>query len=299
MRGGDRVGEIYSMTGYGEGVWDNEGGRYHINAKSFNHRYLDVRVRLPKGFDPWEFETAKAIKEQFDRGHIELSVGEVPGEMKVGKPVVDLDLAGEYVKILNSLKDNFNIKGDVGIDTLVRMKGVIHLADKQGDLEGLWEDFKSALNGVLDQMAEERKREGQRLREDIEDRLANVKGIVSNIEEAAPEMVEGYRARLAQKIDGLLGKAVDPGRIEQEVVIYTDRSDITEECVRLRSHVEGFGNTLETGSPAGKKLDFILQEMSREVNTIGNKATTEKISGLMLEAKVEIEKMRQQVQNIE
>jgi uncharacterized protein (TIGR00255 family) len=287
------------MTGYGEGVWDNGSGQYHISAKSFNHRYLDVRVRLPRRFDPWELDTTKAIKERFDRGHIELSVGEVPGEMKVGKPAVDLELAGEYVRILNSLKDEFDIKDDVGIDTLVRMKGVIHTAEEVGDLEGLWEDYKSVLDGVLDRMAEERKREGRRLREDMEERIARVVEIVLKIEKAAPEMVEGYRARLTQKIDKLLEKPVDPGRIEQEVVIYTDRSDITEECVRLKSHVEGFGNTLKAGSPAGKKLDFLLQEMSREVNTIGNKATTEKISGLMLEAKVEIEKMRQQVQNIE
>ena len=291
--------EICSMTGYGEGSWDCEGGGYYISVKSFNHRYLDVRVKLPNKFDPWEFMIIKKVKERFERGRVELYVGEVPGEVKAGRPSVDIDLAAEYVGVLNALKDNLGLKGEVGLDTLVRMKGVIHLADDPGDLERLWGGFELSLDAVLDALAGEREREGKRLKEDIDNRLADMGEITAEIEKAAPGMVEGYRERLNKRISDLLKAEVDPGRIEQEVVIYSDRSDITEELVRLKSHVEGFKGAVESGSPAGKKLDFFLQEMSREINTIGSKATLENISGLVVRAKVEIEKMRQQVQNIE
>lgn len=287
------------MTGYGEGSWDCEGGKYHISVKSFNHRYLDVRVKLPNKFDPWEFEIVNRIKERFERGRIELYVGEVPGEVRAGRPCVDIDLAGEYVGILGALRDNLDIKGEISLDTLVRMKGVVNLADDPGDMERLWGEFESALNGVLDGLAGEREREGRRLREDLDNRLANIGEITAEIEKAAPGMVGGYRERLNRRINELLEIKVDPERIEQEVVIYSDRSDITEELVRLKSHMEGFKEALNDGSPAGKKLDFFLQEMSREINTIGSKATVESISGLVVRAKVEIEKMRQQAQNIE
>ncbi len=293
------MGEIYSMTGYSDGVWEGEGGQYHIGVKSFNHRYLDFRVKLPKKFDPWEFEIVKRIKDRFDRGRIELLVNEVPGEVRVGKPRVDLDLAGGYTDILNALKDNLKIEGDVGIDTLVWMKGVVFLDSDGGDIEDLWESFRAALDGVLDNLIKERGREGAELKKDIDGRLGNIQGITAEIEKKASGIVEGYRERLTQRISELVEKGVDPGRIEQEVVIYSDRSDITEECVRLKSHIEGFRGALTAGSPVGKRFDFLLQEMFREINTIGSKATAEGISSLMVGAKVEIEKMRQQVQNIE
>jgi uncharacterized protein (TIGR00255 family) len=293
------MGEIYSMTGYGDGVWDGEGGQYHISVKSVNHRYLDFRVKLPKKFDPWEFEIIKRIKDRFDRGRIELWVNEVTGEVRAGKPGVDLDLANEYTNILNALKDNLKIKGDVGLDTLVRMKGVVFLDIDGGDIEDLWESFRTALDGVFDNIIKEREREGAELKKDMEGRLENIQDITAEIEKNTVGMVEGYRERLTQRISELVEKGADPGRIEQEVVIYSDRSDITEECVRLKSHIEGFRGAVIAGSPAGKRLDFLLQEMFREINTIGSKATAEAISGLVVGAKVEIEKMRQQVQNIE
>lgn len=293
------MGEIYSMTGYGEGVWDFEGCRYHINIKSFNHRYLDIRVKLPAIFDTWEFETIKRIKEKFDRGRIELYVSEVSGE-GVGKPEVDIALAEKYGEILNSLKDRLGFKGDVEIDTLVRMKGVVYISKYQEGLEDLWEGFVSALDGVLDALLDERRREGIKLMEDLEGRLENLLKIAYEVEEEAPGMVGDYRERLTGRVNELLEKeGLDPGRIEQEVVIFSERSDITEECVRLKSHIEGFRGATTSGSPAGRKLDFFLQEMGREVNTIGSKVTSKRITGLVVDAKVEIEKMRQQVQNIE
>lgn len=293
------MGEIYSMTGYGDGVWDGEGGQYHISVKSVNHRYLDFRVKLPKKFDPWELEIVKRIKDRFDRGRIELFVNEVSGEVRAGKPRVDLDLANEYTNILNALKDNLKIEGDVGLDTLVRMKGVVFLDIDGGDIEDLWESFKTALDGVFDNLIKEREREGAELKKDMEGRLGSIQNITAEIEKNTEGIVESYRERLTQRISELLEKRADPGRIEQEVVIYSDRSDITEECVRLKSHIEGFRGAIMEGSPAGKRLDFLLQEMFREINTIGSKATAEAISGLVVGAKVEIEKMRQQVQNIE
>ncbi len=293
------MGEIYSMTGYGDGVWDGEGGQYHISVKSVNHRYLDFRVKLPKKFDPWELKIIKRIKDRFDRGRIEFWVNEVPGEVRAGKPRVDLDLANEYTNILNALKDNLKIEGDVGLDSLVRMKGVVFLDIDGGDIEDLWESFKKTLDGVFDNLVKEREREGAELKKDMEERLENIQDITAEIEKNTVGMIESYRERLTKRISELVEKGADPGRIEQEVVIYSERSDITEECVRLKSHIEGFRGAITAGSPAGKRLDFLLQEMFREINTIGSKATAEAISGLVVGAKVEIEKMRQQVQNIE
>ena len=163
----------------------------------------------------------------------------------------------------------------------------------------IWESFRKALDTVLDNLLKEREREGAELKKDIKGRLENILNITAEIEKNTVGMVEGYRERLTQRISEIVEKGIDTGRIEQEVVIYSDRSDITEECVRLRSHIEGFRGALTAGSPAGKRIDFLLQEMFREINTIGSKATAEAISGLVVGAKVEIEKMRQQVQNIE
>lgn len=287
------------MTGYGEGVWNAAGGRYTIIAKSLNHRFLETRVKLPPKYDAWESEIQRKIKERFDRGRIDLVITDVPGEGKKAVPQLDLGLASRYVDILNSLKDGLSLSGEVNLELVTKMRDVIYQVDPDIDVAGLWAGFEPILDDVLAKLKDDRTREGQALAADLVGRLSVLSETVAAVEKEAPQMISHFRERLITKIKEVSEDRLNVDRIEEEVVIFADRVDFTEELVRLKSHVEGFSEALREGSPVGRKLDFLLQEMGREINTIGNKNTSEKISARIVSAKVELEKMRQQVQNIE
>jgi uncharacterized protein (TIGR00255 family) len=296
------MGTLFSMTGFSTGVWEAPEGSYQIEVKSLNHRFIEVRVRLPARYNLWEFKIIKIIKERFNRGRIDLSVSEIPGEVIGGRPRVDIKLAKGYAEILGVLKEELGLSGEVSLENIARMKDVIYQAGPEIDLDGLWEGFSPVLDGVFSGLEKERAREGSVLMEDIEGRLRNVENLSLRIEEAIPETKKAYREKLFGRIAELTesaGGGIDPGRIEQEVVIFAERSDITEELVRLKSHIEGFLGALKDGSPTGRKLDFYLQEMGREINTIGSKSSGVLIPEFVVEAKVELEKIREQVQNIE
>jgi uncharacterized protein (TIGR00255 family) len=290
------------MTGFGTGVWEAPEGSYQIEAKSLNHRFMEVRVKLPARYDSWEFKIIKMIKEKFNRGRIDLSISEIPGEVTGGIPSVDIGLAKGYSEILGVLKDELGLSGEVSLETIARMKDVIYQADPKVDIDALWEDFSKALGGVFSNLEKERAREGDVLKGDIEARLGKIKDLAVKIDDAVPDTTKSYREKLQGRIAELTesaGSGLDPGRVEQEVVIFAERSDITEELVRLKSHIEGFFGALKAGSPIGRKLDFYLQEMGREINTIGSKSSGVLIPEFVVEAKVELEKIREQVQNIE
>lgn len=290
------------MTGFSTGAWEAPEGSYQIEAKSLNHRFIEARVRLPVRYDLWEFRIIKKIKERFNRGRIDLSVTGIPGEVIGGKPRVDIKLAKGYAEILGVLKEELGLSGEVSLESIARMKDVIYQADPGIDLDELWEEFYPTLDGIFSDLEKERAREGSVLREDIEGRLKNLEGLALRIGEAVPETTKAYREKLFGRIAELTELAEsgpDPGRLEQEVVIFAERSDITEELVRMKSHIEGFLGALKAGSPTGRKLDFYLQEMGREINTMGSKSSGLLIPEFVVGAKVELEKIREQVQNIE
>ena len=287
------------MTGYGEGLWSTGTEKYTIVAKSLNHRFLELRVRLPQRYDPWEFEIQRKIKERFDRGRVDVVVLEAPGEVRRTLPHADLDLASRYAQILTSLKEGLSLSGDVSLEMISRMKDDIYHADPGPDLEGLWAQFQPVLDAVLERLEDDRAREGRALAADLTERLGRLTEIADWVEKEAPQLISHYRERLLAKVRDLGDDRLNVDRIEEEVVIFADRIDFTEELVRLKSHIAGFAQSLGEGSPVGRRLDFLLQELGREINTIGNKNTSAQIAARVVSAKVELEKMRQQVQNIE
>ncbi len=287
------------MTGYGEGTWDTGEAAYSIVAKSLNHRFLEVRVKLPPRYDSWEPEIQRKIKERFDRGRVDLVISEASGQQKKAPPVVDLDLAARYVTAMNTLKDTLSLPGEVNLDLVCRMRDVICQAAPEVDVEDAWSGFEPALDGVLAALFESRAREGAALAADLAGRLDTLRALSAAVEKDAPAMITHYRERLIGRIKELSDDRLNVDRIEEEVVIFADRIDFTEELVRFASHNDAFSRTMSAGGPMGRKLDFLLQEMGREVNTIGNKNVSPDISERVVAAKVELEKMRQQVQNIE
>jgi uncharacterized protein (TIGR00255 family) len=293
------MNKVFSMTGYGQEIWNAGDEKYLIVAKSVNHRFLELRVRLPQRYDGWEPEIQRKVKERFDRGHIDVVVSEAQGTVRRALPQADLELASRYAEILGSIKETLSLPGEVSLETVARMKDVIYYADPAPDIEGTWAEFGPVLEAVLGRLKDDREREGRTLADDLTARLGRLSEITDQIEKEAPQMISRFRERLIAKVSELHDGRLDVDRIEEEVVIYADRIDFTEELVRLKSHVTGFGRALGEGSPVGKKLDFILQEMGREVNTIGSKNTDAGIADRIISAKVEIERMRQQVQNIE
>ncbi len=288
------------MTGYGEASWDTGEGAYTIVAKSLNHRFLETRVKIPPKYDSWEMEIQRRVKERFDRGRIDLVMTESAGQQqKRTLPVVDLELAARYVEILNSLKNNLSLPGEISLDSVCRMRDVIYQVDPNPDLENLWDGFEPILETVLERLIESRSQEGEALTADLTRRLEHLRVIAAAVEKEAPHMISQSRERLTARMKELSDDRLNVDRIEEEVVIFADRIDFTEELVRLSSHIAAFFRTLDEGGPMGRKLDFLLQEMGREVNTIGNKNVSADISGQIVSAKVELEKMKQQVQNIE
>jgi uncharacterized protein (TIGR00255 family) len=290
---------VCSMTGYGEGTWDSSEATYLLVAKSLNHRFLETRVKLPPKYDAWEFEIQRKIKERFDRGRIDLVVTEAAGQQKKTMPAMDLELAARYVELMNALKNGLSLPGEVNLDIVCRMRDVIYQSAPTLDMQNAWAEFEPILEGVLERLGKSRALEGEALAADLMGRLEHLRQITAAVEKEAPGMITHFRERLIGRIKELSDDRLNVDRIEEEVVIFSDRVDFTEELVRLTAHIGAFGRTIGAGGPMGRKLDFLLQEMGREINTIGNKNVSSDISEQVVSAKVELEKMRQQVQNIE
>lgn len=290
---------LYSMTGYGSALWDAPIGRYRIEIKSLNHRYLETRIKLPPVIDAWEFPATKALTRILDRGRVSVIVSEVPGEVKRGAPRLDIDLAAAYVDAMTRLKEAFDLAGEVTVDVVSRMRDVIVVSDTTGDIDEWWESFEKSMEEAISSLREDRAREGEVLRSDFLKRSETIGSLMKEIASSAPRTVEQYRERLVRRIEELSTVDVDPGRLEQEVVVFADRCDITEEIVRFNAHITALTDAVTGGSPAGRRIEFILQELGREINTIGSKNQDTDISKLVVDVKVELEKMREQAQNVE
>lgn len=289
---------IYSMTGYGRGQYEEGGIKYTVEIRSVNHRFLDIYVRMPK-YLSIEEKIKSFIKQRISRGRVDVYVNEERGE-EIKTIEVDKNLSKAYYYALEELKKEFRIQEDISLSLLASFPDVLVRKEVEKDEEALWGIIQPALDEALSNLIKMRMQEGRELAQDIEKKLEALEKIVSAIKERAPKVVAEYREKLKDRIKEIFELSkVDEQRLEEEVVIFAERSCIDEELVRIKTHIEQFKNNMTAPEPKGRKLDFILQEMHREANTIGSKSQDVEIKTKVIDLKSEIEKLREQVQNIE
>ncbi len=291
---------IKSMTGYGRGQWSGENKQMEAEIRSFNHRYLDVSVRLPRKLNPLEGQVRNLIKQRVSRGRLEVSVQMEDTSSEEQRLELDLSLARDLHLALKSLKEGLNLPGEIGLDTLTNFRDIFVRKEVEIDLEKEWVALQAALESALTNLEQMRQNEGLNLRADFLSRLKNVEDLADRIAEKGPLALNASRNRLAERVAELSGGIeIDPSRLAQEVAFLAERSDISEELVRIKSHLAQFREMLDRQEPMGRKMEFLLQEFNREANTIGSKANDAGISYMTVEIKSELEKMREQVQNVE
>lgn len=291
---------IKSMTGFGRSEIAGHNRKFTVEIKSVNHRYLDVNIKMPKKLNYFEASIRTELKNYIARGKVDIFINYE--DMGEGNSSVRYNraLAEEYLKYLNRMAEEFGLDNDVRVSTLSRYPDVFTMEEKSEDEEEIWQDLKRAIDEAAQMFVDTRIVEGEHLRDDLISKLDSMLGFVAFIEERSPQIIEEYKKRLQDKVQELLeDKNVDETRLLTEVTIFADKVCVDEELVRLRSHIETTKNTLVEGGSIGRKLDFLAQEMNREANTILSKSNDLEISNCGIELKTEIEKVREQIQNIE
>jgi uncharacterized protein (TIGR00255 family) len=292
---------VTSMTGFGRGEFVTPSRRYVCELQSVNHRYLEVRSRLPKRLGSLEFQILRAVQGRFSRGRFDVTVIEELPEERPQKLRVNRSLARAYLDAFRTLQQDLGIPGEVTLNLLLSQRELFELeGEEPGTLEVDWPEVRGALEGAMTALAQMRREEGRSLEAALLTHLDSVEAILAEIIARAPEVVRGYKSRLEGRLQRLLeGRPVDPGRLEQEVAILADRSDIVEETSRLASHLRQFRDLIQQPGPHGRRMEFLLQEMQREANTIGAKANDAKTSQEVVTLKSTLEQLREQVQNVE
>lgn len=287
------------MTGFGRGKYEKDGRNYSIDIKSVNHKYSDIGIRMPRILNPFEDKIRKKMAESISRGKIDVFVN-FENYSNIGNTIhFNLELAKEYVKGLEELAKETGVEYDIDVMALAKMPEVLKVEEDESE-EILGKELMFALEEALKNFVEMREAEGQKLIEDMEKRIAWIEEKVNEIEKYSGTLVKEYMQKLESRVKELMdAKVVDENRLAQEIVIFSDKSSIEEELTRLKSHIMQFRNFLKENSPIGKKFDFLIQEMNREINTIGSKANCLEITNRVIEVKTEIENIREQVQNIE
>ena len=292
---------IRSMTGYGRKEVGEANAHFVIEIRSLNNRYLDLQVKTPRGLSIIEPRVKKALQERFYRGRFDVSITRNGEHVRTGMLVVDEALAAQYIGALKDLKARFGLSGDVDLSLVAGLQDLIAVTEPKDDLEAIWQVLSAGLSHAFDELELMRIEEGMALARDISARIENIEGLVRTIREKAPATIESARKRMADTLARLLNEQPDPARLAQEIAILAERTDVTEELTRLGSHIGQFRSLLvDAGREGvGRKLDFMIQEMGREVNTIASKAMDAQISLDVVTIKAELEKIREQVQNIE
>lgn len=292
---------IKSMTGFGRCEAADEKRKFTVEMKGVNHRYLDANIRMPKKLNFFESAIRSLLKESVHRGKVDIFITyEDFSESQVSLKYNET-LAAEYLEKFKMMEEKFSLENDIRVSTLSRYPEVLTMEEKMDDEEELWKGLKKALDGAIAQFVQTRTVEGENLKKDLIAKLDGMLELVGQIEERAPKIIAEYREKLEGKVKELLEDTqIDEGRIASEIVIFADKICTDEEVVRLRSHVKHMKATLQSDdSGIGRKLDFIAQEMNREANTILSKANDLETSNIGIELKTEIEKVREQIQNIE
>lgn len=291
---------IKSMTGYGGAKGSCQGLEISVELKSVNNRYLDCNVRLPRNFLFAEEGLKSKVQEHISRGKVDVFVSVDSREADEMLVSVNEGLAKAYIDAVSLIADKFSLHNDLSALAVSRFTDVLSLEKKEADKEAITLALSQIAEEALDEFDAMRSREGERLREDISKRLDCIEGLVTEVELRSPETVKEYRAKLYKKMcDVLESSTVDEQRILMEAAVYADKVAVDEETVRLRSHIAQMRGMLDTGSPIGRKMDFLIQEFNRESNTIGSKCGDSDIAKKVIELKSEIEKIREQIQNIE
>jgi len=289
-----------SMTGYGSGSASFPGGRASIELRAVNHRFLEVKMMLPREFLPWEGEWREMIEAQVKRGRLDVSLtfsGRSPRPYAVN---LNLDLARAYREAITRLQRDLQVKGEFDISFLTSRPELFQVTEKPQPTQAEVQAVGQALRLALTALERQRSREGRFLARDLRTRIAVLERARQAISRRTPVVQELLREKLRERVTNLLQRVdIDQGRLLQEVAALTQRSDITEELVRLQSHEQALTEALRSNEPVGKRIDFLLQEVQREINTIGAKADDTTIRHLVVAAKEEVEKLREQVQNIE
>ena len=291
---------LKSMTGFGrcENITDEY--KISVEMKAVNHRYLDLSIKMPKKFNYFEASIRTLLKKYIQRGKVDLFINYedyTEGNMCLK---YNRALAAEYMDYFNKMAEEFSIQNDVKVSTLAKFPEVFSMEQAPDDEEHLWGILSAALEDAAVKFVQSREVEGEHLKNDLLGKLDYMTGLVDYIEGRSPQILTEYRAKLEAKVQELLnGTAMDEGRIAAEVTIYADKICVDEETVRLRSHIENTRKDLLSGGSVGRKLDFIAQEMNREANTILSKSNDLSISDKAIALKTEIEKVREQIQNIE
>ena len=289
-----------SMTGYGKAETTTADGKLTVEIRSVNHRYGEVSVKLPRVFLPLETELRRRVSDRLKRGKIDVLVQFETVNGTAQAPQVNMALAKAYNDAFVSIRQALGIGDPVSLGLIAAQRDVLVSQETTPDLDRIAGDLYAVLDSSLESLEAMRLREGEALAVEIAGRLATITDLVQQVTTRAPVAVAGNTERLKERISRLLGETpLDETRIAQETAIMADRMDITEELVRLQSHFRQFTDTLALAEPVGRKLDFLLQEMNREVNTIGSKANDGEITTQVVDLKAELEKIREQVQNIE
>lgn len=291
---------IKSMTGFGRGETADEKRRCTVELKSVNHRYLDVSIRMPKKLNFFENAIRNLLKEYMERGKVDVYITYEDYASDSYALRYNKALAAEYLGHLNAMAEEFHLDNDIRVSTLSRYPEVLVMEEQEMNEKELWETLEQTLRKACNNFVESRIREGENLKNDMIAKLDELLVCVDFIEKRSPQIMQEYRMRLEEKIKELLGdRQIDDSRIATEVTIYADKICVDEETVRLRSHILSTRDTITGDGAVGRKLDFIAQEMNREANTILSKANNIEISDTGIDLKTGIEKIREQIQNIE
>lgn len=291
---------IKSMTGFGRCEFTDEKRKFTVELKSVNHRYLDVNIKMPKKLNFFESSIRALLKEYIERGKVDVYITYEDYTEDNYALKYNSALAAQYLDYLNRMAEEFGLENDIRVSNLSRYPDVLVMEEQDVDEKELWDGLERALRGACEQFVASRIKEGESLKVDLIDKLYHMISYVDFIEKRSPQIMEEYRKRLEDKIKEILGdRQMDDGRIATEVTIYADKVCVDEETVRLRSHINTTKDTLLEGGSIGRKLDFIAQEMNREANTILSKANNIEISDTGINLKTSIEKVREQIQNIE
>ena len=289
------------MTGFGQGEADDNLHKIRIEIRSLNHRYLEVSAKIPERLKTFERKILEEIKKNFSRGKLEIFLNLDSALEEPSKEIVlDLKLAENFMEALRKLKEKLSIKDDITLSDIVKNKEIFTFKEPEAKENQLGKLIEISLSQAIRGVKETRLAEGNILERDIRTRILNILSSIHEIEQKAESLLLLYKDKLQERIKKIAAEVeIDPAKIEEQVVLFAEKSDITEEIVRAKTHLENFLKLLETDETAGRKMDFYIQEINREVNTIGSKSSSSIVSESVIQIKVELEKIREQVQNVE
>ena len=292
---------IRSMTSFGRSSSEEGEKRvFTVEMKSVNSRYLDINIRMPKTLISLEEEIRKMISNSLNRGKVDVFINLKNYNDGSGIPKVDINLAQGYLECLKEIETKLGVKNDISVMQIARFPEVITVVEEEDKIEEVWKELKPLINDSLEMMIGMREVEGNKLKEDILSKISVIEDLVSKVEEFADTIPKAFKVKLDERVKELLGNVdIDESRIAMEVCMLADKATVDEEIIRLRSHINQVRETLNLNDPIGRKLDFIVQEMNRETNTIGSKSSDIQMTNIVIDIKNILEKIREQVQNIE